>query len=108
MLHHAIARGEPFYLQYSHLPDFTGLGGGGGGDVRVSTRVRVTVDSNGQLACAVFTKGGWLGEHKAPCEPGELALLPPPPLWARKLMLSWPYPVLEGEPETQSGLCFGE
>ena len=61
-----------------------------------------------KYAWDVLTKGVFGMEQRAPCEAGELGLLPPPPLWARKLMLAWPYPLLEGELESQGGLCFGE
>jgi hypothetical protein len=102
-LYYARAAGAPFYLEYSHLPDYTGLPGAGSGHAIVAKRVRVVNED-----CYVLTKGVFGMEQRAPCEAGELGLLPPPPLWARKLMLAWPYPLLEGELESQGGLCFGE
>lgn len=111
LLHNARAANDPFYLEYSHLPDYTGDGSGvGSGHAAVPSRVRVALDGRGKWTCTVLRRISWLpvGETAAECEPGELALLGPPPLWVRKLTLAWPYPVLEGEPEGQRGFCHGE
>ena len=106
------ANGAPFYLEYAHLPDYTGEAGPGSGHAPVARRVRVEHDGEGGAAvpprCTVLTKGVLGLEARAPCPPDELALLPPTPWWSRKLMLAWPYPVLPGEEEGQRGFCHGE
>ena len=60
-----------------------------------------------QLQLRALRLLGLLGGSAA-CEAGELAMLPPLPYWATKLMLAWPYPVLPGEEESSAGYCHGE
>ena len=60
MLHTARSANEPFYLEYSHLPDYTGGGEKGSGHATVPSRVRVALDGRGQWTCTVLRRIGWL------------------------------------------------
>ena len=61
LLHTARSANEPFYLEYSHLPDYTGGGEKGSGHATVPSRVRVALDGRGQWTCTVLRRIGWLG-----------------------------------------------
>ena len=77
--------GKPFDLTYA----------------RNGTRVSVAFRADGDVAsCRVAA-----GRRGATCGPDELALLPPPPAWATRLLVYLPYPVLDdGDDEL---VCFG-
>ena len=97
--------GEPFFLEYSHLAAYDGDPGVGSGHAQAPTRVRVEQDARGGRSCAVWAKRSLFPRA---CSPEELGLLPPPPWWSLKLLLAWPYPVVQGELASQGGICFGE
>ena len=52
--------------------------------------------AGGAPSCTLVPASGWrLGGGEA-CDPSELALLPPPSWWLRKLLHPYPTPLLEG------------
>ena len=68
---------------------------------RGDRRVAVSFDRGGAVArCRVAERG-----RRRDCADDEVALLPPPPYWARKLLLYLPYPVLDGDGGEVT--CFG-
>ena len=99
LLKEARAQNESFSVTYTVLD-------GDGDEIwrRGAAGRTVTLVENGagNRACSIARAGPF----KKACDPGEIALLPPPGWLASKLLLQQPYPIIEEETEDRIS-CFG-
>lgn len=90
MLADARAHNESFELRYEHLPGV--VGDEAWRRTAIASQVHVREDGRGGISCRVRPRGKLLWTA---CAPDELALLPPPTGPLLKILLWFPYPILD-------------